>query len=70
VVLIRASVEHLPFPDAVFDTVGNDLEVVLDPESDRGAVRDAAGSQTGRAVTFRRARPVAGNHDCSLAAMG
>jgi hypothetical protein len=54
----------------VFDTVGDDLEVVLDPESDRGAVRDAAGSQTGRAVTFRRARPVAGNHDCSLAAMG
>src|SRR5438270_2251162 len=46
----------------------DDLDLVLDPESHRGAHRDAEGSQTGRAVAFRRARPVTGNQDCSLAA--
>ena len=46
----------------------DDLDLVLDPESHRGAHRDAEGSQTGWAVAFRRARPVTGNQDCSLAA--
>jgi hypothetical protein len=41
---------------------------VLNRESARGAHRDAAGSQTGRGFAFRRARSVAGNPDCSLAA--
>jgi hypothetical protein len=44
------------------------LDPVLDPESDCGAHRDAAGSQTGWAIAFRRARPLTGNQDCSLAA--
>src|SRR5205807_1070274 len=46
----------------------DDLDLVLDPKSHRGAHGDAEGSQTGRAVAFRRARPVTGNQDCSLAA--
>src|SRR5215831_1906952 len=45
-----------------------DLDVVLDPEPDRRPHRDAASSETGGPVAFRRARAVARNPDCSLAA--
>ena len=41
---------------------------MLDLESDVGACRDATGSKAGRAIAFRRARPIAGNSGCSLAA--
>ena len=34
--LLRASAEDMPFADAVFDTI-DDLDLVLDPESDGGA---------------------------------
>jgi hypothetical protein len=42
----------------------DNLDPMLNPESDRGARRVAAGSQAERATAFRRARSVAGNSDC------
>ena len=46
----------------------DDLDFVLDPESDRGAHRNEAGSQTGRAIALRRARVVTGKPSSPLAA--
>ena len=66
--LIRASAEHLIRRRGLrYDR--NDVDVVLNRESARGAHRDTAGSQTGRGFAFRRARSVAGTPDCSLAAL-
>src|SRR5271156_2598755 len=65
--LIRASAEHLPFGVAVFDN-RNDMDIVLDLESGCGARGNAAGSQTGRAIAFRRARVISRKPDSSLAA--
>ena len=67
--LIRASAEHLPFAVAVFDTIVMTWTLCSIAESACGADRDASGSQTGRAIAFRRARSVAGNPDSSLAAL-
>ena len=66
--LVRASAQHVPFADAAFVAVVMTWTLCSIPESDRRVDRDAAGSQAGRAIAFRRARSVAGNSDCSLAA--
>ena len=59
--LIRASAEHLPFAEAGLRYDRDDVDVVLNPESARGAAWRCGGFSNRAVIAFRRARSVAGN---------
>jgi ubiquinone/menaquinone biosynthesis C-methylase UbiE len=66
--LFRASAEHLPLADAVFNTIVMTWTLCSIPNPIAALTEMRRVLRPGRAVAFRRARPLTGNQDCSLAA--
>jgi ubiquinone/menaquinone biosynthesis C-methylase UbiE len=66
--LVRASVDHLPFPGAVFDTIVMTWTLRSIPNPIAAFTEMRRVLRPERAIDFRRARLVARDPNCSLAA--